>query len=160
MPVMVLPEIVPVELDAWKPFWALIVWAPPPVMVTPVTLRSALLKTVAFFWKSLIEPPVMVKANQGVVVDDEADAALNAADHRLAAGGGTARIGIAHAGDVDVEQAARGVAEEDAVEIRLARAAAFVDRVAAAVTVDVDLVDHDVGADSHRDDGIDFPVRR
>jgi hypothetical protein len=33
-------------------------------MVTPVTLRSARLNEVAFFWKSLIEPPVMVKASR------------------------------------------------------------------------------------------------
>ena len=54
-----LPEIVPGEFRAWKPFCALIVCAPPPVTVTPVTVRSARLKTVAFFWKSEIEPPSM-----------------------------------------------------------------------------------------------------
>ena len=44
------------------------------------------------------------EGHQAVIVDDEADAALDAADQRLAAGGGAARIGIAHAGDVDVER--------------------------------------------------------
>ncbi len=58
---MMLLAMVPVEFSTWMPFWALIGWSPPPVMVTPVTLRSARLNTVAFFWKSLIEPPVMVK---------------------------------------------------------------------------------------------------
>ena len=62
MPVIVLPLIEPVEFATWMPFWALMVCAPPPVMVTPLMARSAWLNTVAFFWKSLIDPPVMVKA--------------------------------------------------------------------------------------------------
>ena len=55
--------MVPVELVTWKPFWALPVWAPPPVIVDSGDVEvGAVERRCAFFWKSVIEPPVMVKA--------------------------------------------------------------------------------------------------
>ena len=98
------------------------------------------------------------EGEQAVIVDLDADAALDAADRRFAAGVGAARIGIAHADDVDAEQRARGVAVEDAVEIGLAGAAALVDRVAAAVAVDVDIVEDDVGLFVDGEHALDLAV--
>jgi hypothetical protein len=51
--------MVPVELVSWKPFWAISEVAPFPMTVTPLMSRSARLKLVAFFWKSVIEPPII-----------------------------------------------------------------------------------------------------
>ena len=63
-------------------------------------------------------------------------------------------------GDVDFDEAARGVAIEDSVEIGLARAAAFVDGVAAAGAVDRDALDDDIGAVLDGEDGVDLAVAR
>ena len=142
------------------PFWAMIVWAPPPVMVTPVMLRSARLNDGRVLLEVADRAAGHGEGASAVVVDDHADAALDAADQRLAAGRGAARIGIADAGDVDVEQAARRIAVEDAVEIGLAGAAALVDGVAAAVAVDVDIVDDDVVAVVDGQHGVDLAVAR
>ena len=137
----------------------MIVWAPPPVTVTPLTSRSAKTNLVAPFWKSLIDAAAHREGEQAVVLDAERDAALHAADHRLAAGGEAARIGIAHAGDVDVDEAARAVAIEDAEILRRAgRDGQVIDRVAATVAVDLEILDDDVGAVLDRDDGIGVAI--
>src|SRR5262249_11566962 len=74
-----------------------------------------------------------------IVVDLQADAALHAAHILEAVARGAGHIRVAHAGDVDVDQASRGVAVDHADEIGLTRAAAFIDGVAAAGAVDVDI---------------------